>query len=80
MAEILNINKVVEDVVINLGVQIRNTSVDLSHKFILVPLVYNRDTCDRDFIELEVDRAEGQNPSGRPVFPQVHGVQQQSPG
>ena len=62
MAELYNINKVVEDVVVNLGVQIRSTSVDLSHKFVLVPLVYNRDTCDRDFIELEADRAEGNTP------------------
>ena len=45
-----------------MGVQIRSTSVDLSHKFVLVPLVYNKDTCDRDFIELEMDRAEGNTP------------------
>ena len=62
VAELFNINKVVEDVVVNLGVQIRSTSVDLNHKFVLVPLVYNRDTCDRDFIELEADRAEGNPP------------------
>ena len=36
--------------------------MDLSHKFVLVPLVYNKDTCDRDFIELEMDRAEGNTP------------------
>ena len=56
MTELYKINKQVEDVVVNLGVQIRSTSVDLRHKFVLVPLVYNKDTCDRDFIELEMDR------------------------
>ena len=56
------INKQVETVVAKLGVQIRSTSVDLKHKFVLVPLVYNKDTCDRDFIEMEMDRAEGKTP------------------
>ena len=36
--------------------------MDLKHKFVLVPLVYNKDTCDPDFIELEMDRAEGNTP------------------
>ena len=62
VAELHNINKVVKDVVVNLGVQIRSTSMDLSHKFVLMPLVYNRDNCDRDFIELEADRVEGKTP------------------
>ena len=42
-----------------MGVQIRSTSIDLKHKFVLVPLVYNKDTCDWDFIEMEMDRVEG---------------------
>ena len=62
VAQFFNINKVVEDVEVNLGVQIRNTSVNLSHKFVLVPLVYNKETCDQDFIELQTDRAEGNTP------------------
>ena len=59
MGEVFNINKLAEDVVINMGVQIRNTSVNLSHKFVLVPLAYNKETCDRDYLELEIDRKAG---------------------
>ena len=45
MGELFNINKLAEDVVINMGVQIRN-SVNLSHKFVLVPLAYDREKQD----------------------------------
>ena len=62
VTELYKINKQVEDVVVNLGVQIRSTSVDLRHKFVLVPLVYNKATCDRDFMEMEMDRAAGNTP------------------
>ena len=53
--ELYNINKVTKDFVGRMGVQIRNKSVDLKHKFVLVPLVYNKDTCDLDFIEMEME-------------------------
>ena len=43
--------------VAKLGVQIRSTSVDLKHKFVLVPLVYKKVTCERDFMEMEMARA-----------------------
>ena len=36
--------------------------MDLKHKFVLVPLVYNKYTCDLDFIEMEMDRAERNTP------------------
>ena len=62
VGQLFNINKVVEDVVVTMGVQIRNTSVSLKHKFVLVPLAYNKETCDRDYIELQTDRAAGNIP------------------
>ena len=45
-----------------MAVQIRNTSVSLKHKFVLVPLAYNRETCDRDYLELQGDRKAGNTP------------------
>ena len=54
---------------IHMGVQIRNTSMNLKHKFVLVPLVYNKETCDRDFLELEKDRAAGNIPVVGQSFP-----------
>ena len=45
-----------------MGVQIRSKPVDLKHKFVLVPLVYNKATCDRDFMEIKMSRANGTNP------------------
>ena len=42
-----------------MSVQIRNTQVSLKHKFVLVPLAYNRETCDRDYIKLQADRKAG---------------------
>jgi hypothetical protein len=59
VAELFSIKKVTEDVVTHMEVQIRNTVVKLKHKFMLVPLVYNKETCDWDFFELEKDRAVG---------------------
>ena len=38
-----------ESVVTDLKVKIRNTEVYLRHKFVLVALVYNKETCSRDF-------------------------------
>ena len=43
VAELYEINKTIEAVVTNLDVKIRNTDVKLEYKFVLVPLVYNRD-------------------------------------
>ena len=62
MAERYEINKSIEGVVTDLGVKIRNTDVKLDHKFVLVPLVYNKETCSRDFLEMEKDRAIGNTP------------------
>ena len=49
--ELIKINKVTRDVVEAMKVEIRNTPVELKHKFVFVPLVYNKETCDRDQIE-----------------------------
>jgi hypothetical protein len=62
VTELYKINNQAEAVVDKLGVQIRSTSVHLKHKFVFAPLVYNKDAFDRDFIEMEMDRAEGNNP------------------
>ena len=48
VGKLFNINKVAEDVANNMGVLIRNTSLNLKHKFVLVPLAYNQETCVRD--------------------------------
>ena len=69
MAEFFNINKLTEDVVTHMEVQIRNTVVKLKHKFVLVPMVYNKETCDRDFLKLEKNRAVGNIPVVDPSFP-----------
>ena len=60
--ELYEINKSIEGVVTDLKVKIRNTEVDLGHKFILVPLVYNKEICSRDFHEMEKDREIGNTP------------------
>ena len=44
--DLLAKNKVIEDYVAEMDVQIRHVSVNLKHEFILVPLVFTRDTCD----------------------------------
>ena len=62
VTELCKINKYVEAVVDKMGVQIRNTRVDLKHKFVLVPLVYSKTTRDRDFMEMDIDRAAGNTP------------------
>ena len=43
--------------------------MDLKHKFVLVPLVYNKVTCDRDFLEMDLLRANGTNPVMGQSFP-----------
>ena len=62
MTELLKINKQIETYVAKMGVQIRSTPVNLKHKFVLVPLVYNKVTRDRDFLEMDLLRANGTNP------------------
>ena len=69
VAELFNTNKLTKDMVTHMEVQIRNTVVKLKHKFLLVPLVYNKETCDRDFLELEKDRAVGNIPVVGQSFP-----------
>ena len=36
--------------------------MDLKHKLVLVPLVYNKATCEQDFMEMEMARATGTTP------------------
>ena len=43
MDELMKINKVTRDVVEEMKVEIRNTPVELKHKFVFVPLAYNKD-------------------------------------
>ena len=45
-----------ESFVTSLEVRIRNTDVDLRYKFVHVPLVYNRETMNREFQEMERER------------------------
>ena len=56
MEELLPENKSMESFVTSLDVKIRNTDVDLRQKFVHVPLVYNRETMNRDFQEMERER------------------------
>ena len=71
MEELYDINKSMESVVTDLKVKIRNTNVDLRHKFVLVPLVYNKETCSRDFQEMERDREVGNSPVAGQSFPNI---------
>ena len=71
VAELFSINQVTEDVVTHMEVQIRNTVVNLKHKFVLVPLVYNKETCDPNFFELEKDRAIRNTPVVGQSFPKI---------
>ena len=59
VAELFEIHKLTESVVTDLDVKIRNTDVKLDHKFVLVPLVYNKETCNWVILKLEKDRAIG---------------------
>ena len=49
--DLLAKNEVIESHVTQMEVKIRHVSVDLKHQFILVPLVFTRDTCD---LEIQV--------------------------
>ena len=61
-SDLLKINKETETFVVNMPVKIRSKPVNLKHKFVLVPLIYNKVTRDRDFKETELIRAKGFNP------------------
>ena len=54
--ELLAENASMESFVTSLDVKIRNTDMDLRHKFVYVPLVYSRETMDLDFQEMERER------------------------
>ena len=62
VGELFNVNKMTEGFVNSMAVRIRNTSKSLKHKFVVVPLAYNRETCDRDYLELQADRKAGNTP------------------
>ena len=62
VTELYHLNKHVGSVVETMGVQIRSRPVDLMHKFMFVPLVYNKLTCDRDFRDQERTRENAFNP------------------
>ena len=56
-------SKSMESFVTGLKVRIRNTEVNLRHKFVHVPLVYSKETMSRDFQEMERERlARGTSP------------------
>ena len=54
--ELLAKNKFMESFVTSLEVNIRNTDVNLRHKFVHVPLIYSRETMSCDFQEMERER------------------------
>ena len=76
VTDLFDINKDVQSVVESVDVQIRSRAVDVRHKFVLVPLVYNKFTCDRDFQGPGHGQGQGLHPCPRPVLLQVHGLQQ----
>ena len=49
-------NKSMESFVTSLDVKNRNTDVEMRYKFVHVPLVYSRETMDRDFQKMERER------------------------
>ena len=65
VAELLARNQLIENHVTSMECKIRDTVVDVGHKFILVPLVYTRETSDLEFHGLERD---GQDTGNLPVF------------
>jgi hypothetical protein len=67
--ELLAENASMESFVTSLDVKIRNTDVDLRHKFVYVPLVYSREAMDLDFQEMERERqVRGSLPVAGPSF------------
>ena len=62
MEELFDKNKSMKSFVTGLKVRIRNTEVNLRHKFVHVPLVYSKETMSRDFQEMERERLAGNFP------------------
>ena len=62
MDELIKINKLTKAYVEALPVHIRSTQVDLRHKFVFVPLLYNKEACDRDKADMDVSRKAGKTP------------------
>ena len=63
VSERFKINQQVENFVDAMEVQIRSKHLELKHKFVPVPLVYNKATVERDFLETELGRANRINPA-----------------
>ena len=56
-----------------LPVHIRSIPVELKHKFVFVPLLYNKEACDRDRAEMDVIREAGKTPCvGQPLTKFLH--------
>ena len=62
MDELIKTNKLTKVYVEALPVQIRSTPVDLKHKFVFVPLLYNKEACDKDKANMDVSRKAGKTP------------------
>ena len=60
-SDLLKINKETEKFVVEMPVKIRGKPVNLGHKFILVPLIYNKVTRDRDLKATELSGNAGIN-------------------
>jgi hypothetical protein len=70
---LLEISKMTKEYVEALPVHIRSTPVGLRHKFVFVPLLYNKEACDRDRAEMDVIREAGKTPCvGQPLTKFLH--------
>ena len=62
VTDLYDLNKHGGSVVETVGVKIRSRPVDLRHKFVPVPLVYNKSTCDMDIRDQEMASENKFNP------------------
>ena len=70
---LLEISKMTKEYVEALPVHIMSTPVGLRHKFVFVPLLYNKEACDRDWAEMDVIREAGKTPCvGQPLTKFLH--------
>ena len=60
--DLIKISKLTKVYVETLPVHIRSTPVELRHKFVFVPLLYNKEACDRDKADMDVSREAGKTP------------------
>ena len=60
--KLIKTNKLTKAYVETLTVQIRSTPVELRHKFVFVPLLYNKEACDRDKADMDVSGKAGKTP------------------